>query len=271
MKTAVVVGCAAALWLAMGAPAGAAEAAPLRPPFEAVGYDQHLDAALPLDLTFRDETGALVRLGDYFGRRPVVLSFAYYTCPMLCTLVLNGMASTAGAMNLTMGRDYEVVTLSIDPRDTPAAAAEKKSRYLKEYQHLGDGKGWHFLTSAPGHDDAVARLAASAGFRYVYDPARDQYAHASGVVVATPAGRIARYFFGIEYAPRDLRLAVVQASSGRVGTLADKLLLLCYQYDPATGRYGATAMTLVRAGGLLTLVCLGSFVFVMLRRERRSC
>ena len=197
----------------------------------------------------------------------MLLNFAYYTCPMLCTLVLNGMASSAGAMNLPMGRDYEVVTISIDPRDTPARAAEKKKSYLGEYAHLGDGRSWHFLT---GDEESIRKLAAAAGFRYVYDSDKDQYAHASGVVVATPAGRISRYFFGIDYAPKDLRLALVQASGGRIGTLSDKLMLLCYEYDPASGRYGATVFTIMRAGGVVTMLGLAAFFIVMLRRERRS-
>ena len=259
--------CAAILLAGLPASATAERTAELRPPYSQVGFDQKLDAQLPLDLSFTDETGRGVRLGDYFtGRRPVLLHFAYYTCPMLCTLVLNGVASGAGALNLPMGRDYEVVTVSIDPRDTPSRAAEKKRSYLREFEHLGEGRSWHFLT---GDEESIRRLTEAAGFRYVYDPDKDQYAHASGVVVVTPSGRVARYFFGIDYAPRDLRLALVQASGGRIGTLSDKLMLLCYQYDPASGRYGATVFTIMRTGGLLTMVGLAAFFFVMLRRERR--
>lgn len=259
--------CAALLPAGVWLPAAAEAPVELRPPYTQVGFDQRLDAQLPLDLSFLDEQGRSVRLGDYFaGRRPVLLNFAYYTCPMLCTLVLNGVASSAGALNLPLGRDYEVVTVSIDPRDTPARAAEKKRSYLGEYEHLGEGQSWRFLT---GDEDSIRRLTEAAGFRYVYDPAKDQYAHASGVVVVTPSGRIARYFFGIDYAPRDLRLALVQASGGKIGTLSDKLMLLCYQYDPASGRYGATVFTIMRAGGVATMLGLAAFFVVMLRRERR--
>ncbi|HZI94777.1 MAG TPA: SCO family protein [Patescibacteria group bacterium] len=236
----------------------------LRPPFPEVGFDQHLGESLPLDLPFRDETGRAVRLGDYFGARPVVLNLAYYRCPMLCTLVLNGIASSAGALNLAMGRDYDVITVSIDPRETSQMAAAKKEGYLKEYRQLGKAEGWHFLS---GDEASIKRLADTVGFRYVYDPGKDQYAHPSGVVVITPAGKIAQYFFGIEYAPRDLRLSLVAASSGKIGSMADRLMLLCYSYDPATGRYGAASLSLIRMGGVATVLALSAFVVAMLRRD----
>lgn len=253
-----------ALSLALATVGSPSIARDLRPPFEQIGFDQHLGDRLPLDLMFRDEAGRGVRLADYFDGRPVVLNLAYYRCPMLCTLVLNGIASSSGALNLAMGRDYDIVTVSIDPRETPDLAAAKKAGYLKEYSHLGDGKGWHFLT---GDETSVRRLADAIGFRYAYDTNKDQYAHPSGVVVITPDGRVARYFFGIEYAPRDLRLALVQASAGKIGTVAERLLLLCYQYDPASGRYGAVPLTLIRLGGVVTVLALAGFVIVMLRRE----
>ena len=255
------VAMAAVILAAAGIPALARE---LRPPFTEVGFDQHLGDPLPLDLAFRDEAGRDVRLGDYFGARPVILNLAYYRCPMLCTLVLNGIASSAGTLSLAMGRDYDVVTVSIDPRETPQMAAAKKNGYLKEYSQLGKAAGWHFLT---GDEASIKRLAEAVGFRYVYDAAKDQYAHPSGVVVATPVGKIAQYFFGIEYAPRDLRLSLVAASSGRIGSMADRLMLLCYSYDPATGHYGAASLTLIRLGGVATVLALGAFVVVMLRRE----
>ena len=256
-KIAIVV----VILVAAGIPALARE---LRPPFPEVGFDQHLGDPLPLDLAFRDEAGREVRLGDYFGARPVILNLAYYRCPMLCTLVLNGIASSAGALSLAMGRDYDVVTVSIDPRETPQMAAAKKNGYLKEYSQLGKASGWHFLT---GDEASIKRLADAVGFRYVYDPAKDQYAHPSGVVVATSAGKIAQYFFGIEYAPRDLKLSLVAASSGKIGSIADRLMLLCYSYDPATGHYGAASLTLIRMGGVATVLALGAFVVAMLRRE----
>jgi protein SCO1/2 len=231
-----------------------------------IGFDQNLDERVPLDVTFRDESGATVRLGDYFGRRPVVMVFAYYDCPMLCTLSINGLASALNILSLDAGRDFEVVIVSFDPRDTPAAASAKKSAYLTRYKRPGAAGGWHFLS---GDRVAIDRVTKAAGFRYAWDAETKQFAHPTGVMVLTPEGRLARYLFGVEYGPRDLRFAIVEASGGRVGSPADALLLYCYHYDPTTGRYGVAIMRAIRVAGAGTVLALGAFIFVMVRRERR--
>jgi protein SCO1/2 len=206
-----------------------------------------------------------VNLTDYFGKRPVVLVFAYYDCPMLCTLAINGLSSALNVLSLNPGADFEIVTISIDPRDTPAAAALKKAGYLDRYKRAGAAEAWHFFT---GDQPSIDRLTQSAGFRYAWDQETKQFAHPTGVIVLTPDGRMSRYLFGIEYGPRDLRLAIVEASSGKVGSAVDSLLLYCYHYDPMTGRYGLAIMRTMRIAGAATVLVLGGFVFVMLRRER---
>jgi len=220
---------------------------------------------VPLDTTFRDETGATVRLGDFFGSKPVVMVFAYYDCPMLCTQVINGLSSALGVMSLNPGRDFEIVTVSFNPRDTPETAAAKKAVYLDRYKRPGAAEGWHFLT---GDQPQIDRLTNAAGFRYAWDAGTKQYAHPSGVIVLTPDGRLSKYLFGIEYGPRDLRFGIVEASAGKVGTMADALLLYCYHYDPMTGRYGFVIMRAVRIAGAATVLALGAFIVVMVRRER---
>jgi protein SCO1 len=232
-----------------------------------IGFDQNLDQPVPLDTTFLDESGRTVRLGTYFGKRPVVLLFAYYDCPMLCTQVINGLASALAVLSLEPGKYFEIVTVSFDPRDTPATAAAKKAVYLERYKHAGAAEAWHFLTGQPA---SIARLTKAAGFRYVWDKQTQQFAHPTGVIVLTPDGRLARYLFGIEYGPRDLRYAIVDASEGKVGNAVDALLLYCYHYDPTTGRYGVAIMRVLRLAGLATVFALGTFIFVMVRRERTS-
>jgi protein SCO1/2 len=230
-----------------------------------IGFDQNIDQRVPLDTTFRDEAGATVRLGDYFGRKPVVMVFAYYDCPMLCTQVINGLSSALGVMSLNPGKDFEIVTVSFNPRDTPATAAAKKAVYLDRYKRPGAAEGWHFLT---GDQPQIDRLTKAAGFRYAWDAETQQYAHPSGVIVLTPDGRLSKYLFGVEYGPRDLRFGIVEASAGKVGTVADALLLYCYHYDPMTGRYGLVIMRAVRIAGAATVLALGAFIVVMVRRER---
>ncbi|MES2788670.1 MAG: SCO family protein [Planctomycetota bacterium] len=231
-----------------------------------VGLDQHLNAQIPLDLTFRDEQGRTVKLGDYFGDKPVVLTLVYYRCPMLCTQVLNGFLESSQAVKLTMGADYHVVSVSIDPRETTSMAREKKKRYADSYHRPGAQEGWHFLT---GSAASIEQLTKAVGYRYVYDPKTDQYAHASGIMILTPAGKISRYLYGIDYAPDDLRLALVEASQSRIGTLTDRFLLLCYHYDPATGQYGFAIERAIRAAGLATMAIMGGFLWLMFRRERQ--
>jgi len=232
-----------------------------------VGFEQNLDAQLPLDAKFRDETGKTVELREYFGKRPVVLALVYYDCPMLCTMILNGMTGSLKAVNLDAGIDFEVVAVSFDPREGPELAAEKKQAYVKDYGRAGTEKGWHFLTGEP---ESIRRLTEAAGFKYYWDEESQQFAHASGVMVATSEGRLSRYFYGIEYPPRDLRLGLVEASQGRIGSPVDTILLYCYHYDPATGKYGLVIMNVIRLGGTLTVVALAAFILVMLRRERHG-
>ncbi len=232
-----------------------------------VGIDQRLDEQVPLDLEFADETGKAVKLGDYFGKKPVVLVLAYYRCPMLCTLVLNGLAVAMRDMPLTPGTDYQVVTVSFDPRETPQLAAEKKANYIRKLGRPGAAEAWHFLT---GQAEPIRRLAAAVGFRYVYDKAKDQYIHASGVIVVTPAGKISRYFFGIQYLARDLRMGLVEASGGNVGSPAEELLLYCFHYDPALGRYTADVINMVRVGGVLTIVAIAGMVWFLMKCRPRA-
>lgn len=236
-------------------------------PLRDVGIDQHLNAQLPLDLVFHDESGRPVPLGTYFGSKPVILSLAYYECPMLCTLVLNGLASALKVLSFDVGRQFEVVTVSFNPNDTPAQAAAKKQTTLQAYGRAGADGGWHFLT---GDAAAITRLTDAVGFHYQYDAEHKQFAHAAGIMVLTPQGRIARYFYGVEFAPRDLRLGLVEAADNRIGSRVDQLLLFCFHYDPATGKYGAIAMNSVRLGGALTVVALAAFLIVMWRRDARQ-
>jgi protein SCO1/2 len=231
-----------------------------------VGIEQHLDAPLPLDAAFRDESGREVHLGDFFNDRPVVLALVYYRCPMLCTQVINGFLKASQAIPLEIGRDYEVVTVSIDPRETSEMAAEKKRHYARTYRREGAERGWHFLT---GDADSIEKLAEAVGFRYRYDEASGQFAHASGLVVATPQGRLSRYYYGIEFAPPDLRLGLVESSAGRIGSPVDQVLLLCYHYDPLTGKYGLAISFVLRAAGAMTVGSLCVFLFAMFRRERK--
>ncbi len=232
-----------------------------------VDFEQRLGAQVPLDLFFRDEAGRTVRLGDYFGRRPVVLQLVYYKCPMLCTLALNGLLRAFRATHFTAGREFEAVTVSINPQETPALAGAKKAVYLGKYGRPEAARGWHFLT---GQEPAIHALADAIGFHYAYDPASGQYAHTTGFVVLTPAGRIARYQFGVEYSARDLQFSVMDASGGKIGTPVEKFLLYCFHYDPAASKYTATVMHILRATSIATFLALGTFIIVMVRRDRRN-
>ncbi|MDQ6803268.1 MAG: SCO family protein [Acidobacteriota bacterium] len=232
-----------------------------------VSIRQNLNAQLPLDLMFRDESGAIVRLRDYFHGKPVLINFMYYRCPMLCSMVMEGISSSLTELKFNVGEEFDVITVSIDPRDMPREAAAKKDKYVKRYGRLGAAKGWHFLT---GHDSSIHALTNAVGFHYAYDPEHDQFAHGTVLIVATPQGRISRYLYGFEYKPRDVRLALVEASASKIGTASDQLLLLCYHYDPATGKYSRSAMNLVRAGGIATVLSLASFIIIMIRKERRA-
>jgi protein SCO1/2 len=237
------------------------------PALKGIGFDQHLDERMPLDVPFTTESGDAVQLADYFGKRPVVLVFAYYECPMLCTMALNGLGSALNVLSLEPGKDFEIVTISFDPRDTAASASAKKAQYVARYTHPRAAEAWHFLT---GSQAAIDRVTKAAGYRFVWDADTKQFAHPTGVMVLTPDGRLARYLFGIEYGPRDLRYALVEASEGRVGSAVDTLLLYCFHYDPMTGRYGLVIMRAIRLAGAATVLLLGSFIVVMVKREKRQ-
>jgi len=244
----------------------ATEPADVRPPaLREVGIDQRLGERIPLDAAFTDDHGRAVTLGEYFtGDKPVVLVMTYFECPMLCTLVLNGLTKTLKSMSFVPGKEFDVVAVSFDPRDTPETAAKKKAAYVADYGHGETADGWHFLTGAP---PAIERVAQAVGFRYRWVPEEKQFAHAAAIMVATPDGRLSRYFYGVDYAGRDLRLGLVEAADHEIGSAVDALLLFCYQYDPATGKYGAIALNMVRAGGVATVLALGLLMTVMFRRE----
>ena len=230
-----------------------------------IGIDQRLNHSLPLDLPFVDEHGKDVRLGDFFGKRPVLLALVYYECPMLCTQVLNGVTGALKTINFDVGKEFDVVAVSINPREGPGLASQKKAAYVERYGRPHTADGWHFLT---GREENIKKLAASVGFRYEYDEEIQQYAHGAGVEIITPKGVIARYFYGIEYAPRDLRLGIIEASEEKIGSPIDTALLLCFHYDPTTGKYGPAILNIVRLGAVLTIVAFAAFLFVSLRRER---
>ena len=232
-----------------------------------VGIDQKLGASVALDLPFVDDAGRDVRLGDFFGRRPVLLALVYYRCPMLCSQVLEGIVRVLRGVSLVPGRDFEIVVVSIDPRETPDAARRKKASCAAEYGRASGAEGWHFLV---GSEESVRRLADDAGFRYVYDPASNEYAHASGFFVLTPKGVLSRYFYGLEHSASDLRLALVDSSEERIGSLVDQVLLLCFHYDPTTGRYGFAILNAIRALGLLTVAGIAGFLYFLSRRARAA-
>ncbi len=233
-----------------------------------IGIDQHLDQQIPLDLQFKDEDGNTVQLGKYFKQgRPVILTLVYYQCPMLCSEVLTGLNSAMQVMKFTAGNEYEVVTVSIDPRDTPEVAKAKKASYLKEYNRPGAEDGWHFLTGQP---DNITKLAQTVGWKYRWEPKMNQFVHAAGIMLVTPQGKLAQYYYGIEYAPKDLRLGLIEASQDKIGNLVDAVLLYCYHYDPHTGKYGAVVSNMLRIGGAATILLLGGFIVLMVRRESHA-
>jgi protein SCO1/2 len=268
--------CAIAACVAATAASGVSAQGPKAPGYPAtakpgllakIRVDQRLNERVPLDLPFVDETGRAVRLGDYFGRRPVLLALAYYECPMLCTQVLNGVVGSLSTLSFDVGREFDVVVVSINPKEGPGLAAQKKAAYLDRYRRPQTAAGWHFLT---GPQDSITKLADAVGFRYAYDEEIGQYAHAAVVELLTPRGIISRYFYGIEFAPRDIKFGVMEASEERIGSAIDQALLLCYHYDPTTGRYGTQAIEAVRIGAVATVLGFLSFLYVSLKRERRA-
>ena len=242
-------------------------APPPPPPTRDVGFDQKLGSQVPLDLVFHDEAGREVRLAQYFGKRPVVLQLMYFECPMLCGMAIEGLLRSLRALSWDAGREFDVLTVSFDPREGPGLASEKKKNVLGIYGRPGAAEGWHFLT---GNEGSIRALTGAVGFRYVWDASQKQFAHATGVVLLTPGGKISRYFFGIEYSTKDLRLGLIDSGGEKIGSLTDQLLLMCYHYDPHVGRYTPVVTRLLKASAALTLVTLVTFVAVMLRRERRA-
>jgi len=236
-------------------------------PLKNVGIDQKLDSKLPLALEFKDETGKTVKLGDFFGKRPVILAPVYYDCPMLCTQILNGLVRSLKAVTFNPGQEFEMVVFSFDARDTTHLAAAKRDAYVRRYDRPGTAAGWHFLTGSP---DAIKELTAAIGYRYVWDAHINQFAHASGVMIITPEGRVSKYFYGIDYASKDIRLGLIEAAQNKIGTPVDQLLLFCYHWDPATGKYTAVAMNILRVAGGTTVLLLGGFVIIMLRRDLKG-
>ncbi len=264
---------AAAVFLA-AAPASAQKwtgmqsAAPLPPPpTKEVGFDQKLGEQVPLDLLFKDELGKDVRLSQYFGKKPVILHLMYFECPMLCGMVIEGLLRSLRALSWDVGKEFDVLTVSFDPREGPELAKGKKENVVGTYARPGAAAGWHFLT---GSEASIRTLTKAVGFRYVWDAEQKQFAHATGVVILTPGGRISRYFFGIEYSTKDLRLGLIDSGTEKIGSLTDQLLLMCYHYDPRVGRYTPAITRLLKGAAALTLVGLVAFIVTMLRRERRK-
>ncbi|MCS7026892.1 MAG: SCO family protein [Bryobacteraceae bacterium] len=232
-----------------------------------VAFEQKLNTQLPLELVFRDEEGRSVALKQFFHKKPVILAPVYYECPMLCDLTMSGLVKALRTLRLDAGKDFDVIMLSFNPRETPVVAADKKKAYLKRYNRPGTEHGWHFLT---GDEPQIRALTEAMGFRYVYDPTTKQYAHAAGIVIATPEGRLSRYIFGMDPSARDVRLGLVESAQGRVGDPVAQLLLMCFHYDPAGGKYTLNVLTAVRLAGALTVALMGGFLIVNLRRERRQ-
>jgi protein SCO1 len=238
----------------------------MRPPaLQNVGIEQHLDAQVPPDLAFRDETGQAVKLGDYFGRKPLILDLVYYSCPMLCGESLAGLTGSMRLLKFDAGKEFDVITVSFDPRETPALAAAKKADYVKRYGRTSAASGWHFLT---GPAESINLLTKAVGFQYQYDARLNQFAHATAIMVLTPQGRISRYFYGVDFPPKDLRMGLVEASQGKIGNAVDQVLLYCYHYDPATGKYGAVIVNILRLAAAATILILGGFLLIMIRLEK---
>ena len=238
----------------------------VRPPYLTnVGIEQHLDGQVPADLSFVDDTGRRVKLGDYFGKKPLILNLVYYNCTMLCGEALAGLSASMKMIKFDVGNQFDVVTVSFNPKETPEIAAAKKAEYLKRYGRPNAAAGWHFLTGPP---ESINALTKAVGFQYQYDAAKDQYAHATAIMVLTPQGRIARYFYGVDFPPKDLRLGLVEASQGKIGNPVDQVLLYCYHYDPAAGKYGAVVSNMLKVGAGLTIFLVGGMLLILIRLDR---
>jgi len=240
--------------------------AKVRPPYLTnVGIEQHLDSPVPSDLAFMDDSGHPVKLGDYFGKKPLILNLVYYNCPMLCGEELSGLSASMRMIKFDVGNEFDVVTVSFNPKETPELAAAKKQEYLKRYGRPNAVAGWHFLT---GPAESINALTKAVGFQYQYDESKNQYAHATAIMVLTPQGRISRYFYGVDFPPKDLRMGLVEASQGKIGNAVDQVLLYCYHYDPAAGKYGAVVSNMLKIGGALTILVLGVMILIFLRLEK---
>lgn len=242
-------------------------AATLPAQLQNVGFEPQLSAQIPADLEFRDESGRQVRLGEFYGQKPVVFAFVYYTCPMLCDQIQQGVVGALRMLSFNPGRDYEVVFVSFDARETPAMASEKKKTAVAHFHRPETASGWHFLT---GSAESIAAATKAANFRFSFDAKANMFAHASGVMILTPDGRISRYFYGVEYPGRDMRLGLVDASAGKIGSPIDHVLLFCYHYDPSAARYSASILRIIRLGGILTIIGLVGGILISRRREIRS-
>ncbi len=258
--------------LALAALAGAATCVlaqrgePLPTELEGVGITEHLDAQVPLDIAFDDETGKQVTLGSYFVKdRPVILTLNYFTCPMLCTLILNGMTDAMKEIPWSPGRQFEIVTVSFDPTETPTLARLKKKSYLEAYGRPDAGVGWHFLT---GEEESIRALTDAVGFKYRWDDTEKQFAHAAAIFILTPDGHISRYLYGVQFEPKDLRMALLEASSGKIGSPMDQVLMYCYHYDASSGRYSIAAQQIMKIGGILTVLVLGGWLIGFWLREK---
>ncbi len=238
----------------------------LPPKFDGIGIEQHLNAQVPLDTVFHDESGAAVPLRTYFRQKPVLLAPVYYTCPMLCGQILSGLVAGLRPLSLKPGRDFEVVAISFNPAETPQDAAKKRNQYSHSYSSKAGPAGWHFLT---GSQASIAAVMNAIGFHYRYDPSTKMFIHASGVMVLTPEGRVARYFYGVNYEPKDFKLGLVEASHNRIGSPVDQILLFCYHYDPKTGKYGAVVLNMLRLAAVLVLVVMAAAIFFLWRQDLR--
>jgi len=240
----------------------------VRPPYLTnVGIEQHMDGQVPADLAFVDDTGRPVKLGDYFGKKPLILNLVYYNCPMLCGEALAGLTASMKMIKFDVGNEFDVVTVSFNPKETPQLAAEKKADYLKRYGRPNAVAGWHFLTGPP---ESINALTKAVGFQYQYDAAKDQYAHATAIMVLTPQGRISRYFYGVDFPPKDLRMGLVEASKGKIGNAVDQVLLYCYHYDPVAGKYGAVVSNMLKIGAGLTVLLIGGLILILIRLDRAA-
>jgi len=240
----------------------------VRPPYlQNVGIEQHLDGQVPPDLAFVDDAGRPIKLGDYFGKKPLILNLVYYNCTMLCGEALAGLSGSMKMIKFDVGNEFDVVTVSFNPKETPEIAAAKKKDFVKRYGRPGAATGWHFLTGPP---ESINALTKAVGFQYQYDEARNQYAHATAIMVLTPQGRISRYFYGVDFPPKDLRMGLVEASHGKIGNAVDQVLLYCYHYDPTIGKYGAVITNMLKIGAGITILLVGGLLFILIRLERHA-